>query len=132
VIDHADVVHKWRFLSARLRFACYDVKLAVGVGRQSTGPIAAFLRPLPPAQSEADAKSMAASLAAGAAADAKQQEHAVHAMVQVCLQPDPDVEEGKAMAELQQPFLSCPVTMQVGELQKVSSCTYSLAVLDVY
>ncbi|KAL0027330.1 hypothetical protein WJX79_001271 [Trebouxia sp. C0005] len=52
-------------------------------GRQSTGPIAAFLRPLPPAQPEVEAKAMAASLAATAAANVQQQKHAVHAVVQI-------------------------------------------------
>ncbi len=90
------------------------------VGRQSTGPIAAFLRPLPPAQPEAEAKVMAASLAATATANAQQQKHAVHAVVQVCVRPEQKTGQGRALPKLQQPFLMCPVDMQIGQLQKVS------------
>ena len=89
-------------------------------GRQSTGPIAAFLRPLPPAQPEVEAKALAASLAATAATDAKQQEHAVHAVVQVYLQPQLDVEGSRALPKMQRPFLSCPADMQIEQLHKVS------------
>ena len=88
-------------------------------GRQSTGPIAAFLKPLPLAQSEAEAKAMAASLASTAAANAQQQKHAVRDAVQVCLRPD-EAAEGRALPELQRPFLTCPADMQIGQLQKVS------------
>ena len=63
---------------------------------------------------------MAASLAATAAANAQQQKHAVRAAVQVCLRPD-EAEEGRALPELQQPFLICPANMQIGELTKVSN-----------
>ncbi|DBA87348.1 TPA: hypothetical protein ACH3X1_004396 [Trebouxia sp. C0004] len=87
-------------------------------GRQSTGPITAFLRPLPPAQPEAEAKAMAASLAATAAANAQQQKHAVHAVVQVCVKPEQKAGEGRALPKLQRPFLMCPVDMQIGQLQK--------------
>ncbi|DBA70660.1 TPA: hypothetical protein ACH3X2_012043 [Trebouxia sp. C0005] len=87
-------------------------------GRQSTGPIAAFLRPLPPAQPEVEAKAMAASLAATAAANVQQQKHAVHAVVQVCVRPEPKPGEGRALPLLQRPFLMCPVDMQIGQLQK--------------
>lgn len=80
-------------------------------GPQSTGPIPAFLQPSAHAQPEAEAKAMASSLAATAAANAKQQEHAVHAVVQVSLQPV--FRRTGAMPGLQQPFLSCPATMQV-------------------
>lgn len=62
---------------------------------------------------------MAASLAATAAANAQQQKHAVRAAVQVCLRPD-EVEESRALPELQRPFLICPADMQIGQLQKVS------------
>ena len=96
--------------------------IAITAGRHSSGPIAAFLRPLPPAQPEAEAKAMAASLAATAAAHAKQQEYAVHAVAHVCLKPDPDVDEARAMPELQQHYLSCPAKMQVGQLQEVKIC----------
>lgn len=92
----------------------------VNAGRQSTGPIAAFLRPLPPAQPEVEAKAMAASLAATAAANVQQQKHAVHAVVQVCVRPEPKPGEGRALPLLQRPFLMCPVDMQIGQLQKVS------------
>ncbi|DBB18230.1 TPA: hypothetical protein ACH3X3_003196 [Trebouxia sp. C0006] len=87
-------------------------------GRQSTGPIAAFLRPLPPAQPEAEAKAMAASLAATAAANAQQQNHAVHTVVQVCVRPEQKTGEGRVLPTLQRPFLMCPVDMQIGQLQK--------------
>ncbi len=100
----------------------------VNVGRQSTGPIAAFLRPLPPAQPEAEAKAMAASLAATAAANAQQQNHAVHAMVQVCVRPEQKTGEGRALPTLQRPFLMCPVDMQIGQLQKVSKLFLSVVI----
>ena len=92
-------------------------------GRQSTGPIAAFLRPLPPSQPEEEAKAQAASLAATAAAAAKQQEVTLHGAVQVCLMPDDKVSEGRALPAVDKPFLSCPARMHVRELQKVqTSC----------
>lgn len=96
-------------------------------GRQSTGPIAAFLRPLPPAQPEAEAKAMAASLAATAAANAQQQNHAVHAVVQVCVRPGPKTGEGGALPTLQRPFLMCPVDMQIEQLQKLVTDEMKLA-----
>ena len=52
-------------------------------GRQTSGPIAAFLRLLPPSQPDEEAKAQAASLAATAAAAAQQQDITVHAGVQV-------------------------------------------------
>lgn len=91
-------------------------------GRQSSGPIAAFLRPLPPSQPEAEAKAQAASLAATAAAASKQQEVTLHGAVQVCLMPDGVVPEGRALPALDKPFLSCPAKMHVRELQKVQTC----------
>lgn len=63
---------------------------------------------------------MAASLAATSAAKAQQQKHAVHAMVQVWVTPEA-LEEGRALPQLQQPFLSCPVEMQIEQLEKVSN-----------
>ncbi|KAL3152995.1 hypothetical protein ABBQ38_012023 [Trebouxia sp. C0009 RCD-2024] len=90
-----------------------------GEGRQSTGPIAAFLRPLPPTQPEEEAKAQAASLAATAAAAAKQQEVTLHGAVQVCLLPDCGVPEGRALPALDKPFLTCPARMHVRELQQV-------------
>lgn len=88
-------------------------------GRQSTGPIAAFLRPLPPAQPESEAKDMAASLAATAAALAQQQEHAVHAMVQVHVTPESARNGQATVPTLQKSYLSCPADMQIEQLQKV-------------
>ena len=90
-------------------------------GRQSTGPIPAFLRPLPPSQPEEEAKAQAASLAATAAAAAKQQEVTLQGVVQVCLIPEAEVPEGKALPALEKPFLNCPAQMHVQELQKVPS-----------
>ncbi|KAL3140935.1 hypothetical protein ABBQ32_005465 [Trebouxia sp. C0010 RCD-2024] len=90
-----------------------------GEGRQSTGPIAAFLRALPPSQPEEEAKAQAASLAATAAAAAKQQEVTLHGDVQVCLMPDGGVPEGSALPALDKPFLQCPARMRIRELQKV-------------
>ncbi len=62
---------------------------------------------------------MAASLAATSAAKAQQQKHDVHAVVQVWLTPEA-LEEGRVLPQLQQPFLSCPVEMHIGQLEKVS------------
>ena len=62
---------------------------------------------------------MAASLAATSAAKAQQQKHDVHAVVQVWLTPEA-LEEGRVLPQLQQPYLSCPVEMQIEQLEKVS------------
>lgn len=92
-------------------------------GRQSTGPIAAFLRPVPAAQPEAEAKSQAALLAAAAAAagmaHSSLQAGAVQAAVQVCLTPAADDTGCRALPALQQPFLSCPINMTIQELCQV-------------
>ena len=95
--------------------------MVVKPGRQSTGPIAAFLRPLPPSQPEEEAKAQAASLAATAAAAAQQQEVTLHFVVQVHLMPEAGVSESRALPALEKPFLKCPAKMQVQELQKVPS-----------
>ncbi len=105
-----------------------SIDTCVNAGRQSTGPIAAFLRPLPPAQPEAEAKAMAASLAATAAANAQQQNHAVHTVVQVCVRPEQKTGEGRVLPTLQRPFLMCPVDMQIGQLQKVSKLFLSTVI----
>ena len=102
--------------------AC-EAWLGTHAGRQSTGPIAAFLRPLPPAQPEAEAKSQATLLAAAAAAagmaHSSLQAGAAQAAVQVCLTPAADDAGARALPALQQPFLSCPVDMTVQELCQV-------------
>ena len=95
--------------------------MVVILGRQTTGPIAAFLRPLPPSQPEEEAKAQAASLAATAAAAAQQQNITVHAAIQVFLMPEAGVAEGRALPALEKPFLKCPAGMQAQELQKVQA-----------
>lgn len=58
-------------------------------------------------------------MAATAAAAAQQQEVTLQGVVQVCLMPATDAEEGRVLPALDKPFLKCPANMQVHELQKV-------------
>ena len=84
------------------------------------GPIAAFLRPVPPVQPEAEAKSQASLLAAAAAAAAVQQATSLQATVQIWLTPAAgDGSEG-ALAALAKPWLSCPADMKVEQLSQAS------------
>lgn len=89
------------------------------------GPIAAFLRPVAPAQPEAEARSQASLLAAAAAAAAVQQatslqSTSLQATVQIWLTPAAgDGREG-ALAALAKPWLSCPGDMKVEQLSQAS------------
>lgn len=95
------------------------------VGGQS-GPIVSFLRPVPPAQPEAEARSQATLLAAAAAAAAVQQVATVRPTVQICLTPAAENGNGEgALRPLANPWLTCPADMRVEQLLQASLCRYS-------
>ena len=95
--------------------------MVVITGRQTSGPTAAFLRPLAPSQPKEEAKAQAASLAATAAAAARQQGITVDAAIQVCLMPEAGMAEGRALPAQEKPVLKCPAEMQAQQLQQVQA-----------
>ena len=84
------------------------------------GPIAAFLRPVPPAQPEAEAKSQASLLAAAAAAAAVQQATSVQPAVQIWLTPAASDGGAEALPALAKPWLTCPGDMKIEQLSRAS------------
>ena len=115
-------MHRWPVRSLRRKIT--NLKAVACVGGQS-GPIASFLRPVPPAQPEAEARSQATLLAAAAAAAAVQQVATVQPTVQICLTPAAGEDNGEgALRPLAKPWLTCPADMRVEQLLQASLCQY--------